>query len=82
MGSIIKLDTNKSYYEAWTKANKKFCDKFPKKIKGTYTCGKPTRYSMNPKKAYKEGDIEEQNEYFTDPLVKVETPFDITIKTD
>lgn len=82
MGSIIKLDSNKSYYQAWTVANKKFCNKFPKKIKGTYTCGKPTRYSMNPKAAYKKSDITEQNEYFTDPLIKVETPFDISIKTD
>jgi hypothetical protein len=57
MGSIVKLDSNKSYYEAWTKADNKFCGKFPKKVKGTYTCGKPTRYSLNPKKAYTKKDV-------------------------
>lgn len=57
MGSIIKIDSNKSYYESWTPANKTFCGKFPGAVKATYSCGQKSRYDLNKKKAYKKADI-------------------------
>lgn len=81
MGSIIKIETNKSYYESWTQANKTFCSKFPGKVKAAYNCGVRSRYDFNPKKAYKKSDIKGQAEIMSDKLIGVNMPLDITIET-
>lgn len=82
MGSIIKIETNKSYFESWSKADKKFCSKFPSKVKPTYSCGKKSRYDYKPKKAYKKSDIEGQAKIMADEKIGMNMPLDITIETD
>lgn len=82
MGSIIKIETNKSYFESWTKADKKFCQKFPSKVKSMYSCGQKSRYAYNKKKAYTKKDIEGQAEVMAHELVGMNMPLDMTIETD
>lgn len=64
LGQIIAIDTNKSYYESWTKANSTFCGKFPGTVKATFNCGTKSKYSYNSKKAYSEDDINEQIDFY------------------
>ena len=82
MGSIIKIETNKSYFESWTKADKKFCQKFPSKVKAMYSCGQKSRYDYKKKKAYTKKDIEGQAEIMKHELVGMNMPLDMTIETD